>query len=44
MIVGKPDVLLDGIHVRHPHFREVLYSLISEDQGMRIRTALATLQ
>jgi hypothetical protein len=30
--------------VRHPHFREVLYSLISEDQGMRIRTALATLQ
>jgi hypothetical protein len=30
--------------VRHPHFREVLYSLISEDQAMRIRTALATLQ
>jgi hypothetical protein len=30
--------------VRHPHFGEVLDSLISEDQGMRIRTALATLQ
>jgi hypothetical protein len=30
--------------VRHPHFREVLYNLISEDQGMRIRAALATLQ
>jgi hypothetical protein len=30
--------------VRHPRFREVLYSLISEDQGMRIQAALATLQ
>ncbi|MFL9959997.1 hypothetical protein PQR02_02360 [Paraburkholderia sediminicola] len=30
--------------VRHPHFGEVLHRLISEDQGMRIRAALATLQ
>ncbi|NPT57612.1 hypothetical protein [Paraburkholderia elongata] len=30
--------------VRHPHFGKVLYSLISEDQGMRIQAALATLQ
>jgi hypothetical protein len=30
--------------VRHPHFGEVLNRLISEDQGMRIRAALATLQ
>jgi hypothetical protein len=30
--------------VRHPHFGEVLNSLISEDQGRRIQAALATLQ
>ena len=30
--------------VRHPHFGKVLYSLISEDQGMRIQAALATLR
>jgi hypothetical protein len=30
--------------VRHPHFGEVLHRLISEDQSMRIRAALATLQ
>ena len=30
--------------VRHPHFGEVLYSLISEDQRKRIHAALATLQ
>lgn len=30
--------------VRHPHFGEVLDCLISEDQGMRIQAALATLQ
>jgi hypothetical protein len=30
--------------VRHPHFGEVLHSLISEDQGVRIEAALATLQ
>jgi hypothetical protein len=30
--------------VRHPHFGKVLYSLISEDQSMRIQAALATLQ
>jgi hypothetical protein len=30
--------------VRHPHFGEVLHRLISEEQGMRIRAALATLQ
>jgi hypothetical protein len=29
--------------VRHPHFGEVLHSLISEDQGKRIQAALATL-
>jgi hypothetical protein len=29
---------------RHPHFGKVLYSLISEDQGVRIQTALASLQ
>jgi hypothetical protein len=31
-----------GVH--HPRFREVLSSLISEDQGRRIQAALATLQ
>ena len=30
--------------VRHPHFGEVLNSLISEAQGRRIQAALATLQ
>ena len=30
--------------VRHPHFGEVLHSLISEDQAVRIQAALATLQ
>ncbi|CAB3647394.1 hypothetical protein LMG24238_00864 [Paraburkholderia sediminicola] len=30
--------------VRHPHFGEVLYSLISESQRMRIHAALAALQ
>jgi hypothetical protein len=30
--------------VRHPHFGEVLNSLISEDQGRRILAVLATLQ
>jgi len=29
---------------RHPHFGKVLYSLISEDQGMRIQAALTTFQ
>lgn len=29
---------------RHPHFGEVLHSLISEEQAERIRAALATLQ
>jgi hypothetical protein len=29
---------------RHPHFGKVLYSLISEDQGVRIQGALARLQ